>query len=444
LTVNPILEVAIGVVLVFLVAAVMVSSVTEIISGLFRVRATTLERGIAVMLGSRGKNWLYNQVPLINTSKPPAGIRLRDWWPWYRGAPSPKVAALRPPSYIDAVTFATTLTNGLSAATSETLLARILPDKATREANIRGNLKDPATQAGALKEADDADTLANYLLTQLAPPNALLTVNDVAQIVGDWGTVQGIADSLQVTDPAKAPLEKLLTDAPAPANTLDLVQRVISYSPAISTPSLDKVLQGLGAIPLSADARNSLVALAQRADGEIAKFRQQVEDWFDREMNRVSGVYNRWSQIVMILVGLVVAIGLNISAYTIGRALWVDQTLRAKAVAAATQTVSTTTTTPSSSAGGSTPPTTAASTTPTYDDLKSFGLPVGWNKASWPSDGGDIILHVLGWVAVAIAASFGAPFWFDTLNKFVNLRTSGPPPSTAADQRAKVAAASGP
>jgi hypothetical protein len=34
----------------------------------------------------------------------------------------------------------------------------------------------------------------------------------------------------------------------------------------------------------------------------------------------------------------------------------------------------------------------------------------------------------VGWILTAVAASLGAPFWFDTLNKFMNVRSVGASP----------------
>ncbi len=42
-----------------------------------------------------------------------------------------------------------------------------------------------------------------------------------------------------------------------------------------------------------------------------------------------------------------------------------------------------------------------------------------------------LIALILGWGLTAVAASLGAPFWFDTLNRFVNLRNAGRPPGEA-------------
>ena len=36
--------------------------------------------------------------------------------------------------------------------------------------------------------------------------------------------------------------------------------------------------------------------------------------------------------------------------------------------------------------------------------------------------------HLLGWILTAVALSLGAPFWFDTLNRFMNMRNTGRTP----------------
>ena len=33
--------------------------------------------------------------------------------------------------------------------------------------------------------------------------------------------------------------------------------------------------------------------------------------------------------------------------------------------------------------------------------------------------------HALGWLVTILAIALGAPFWFDTLNKVMNLRHAG-------------------
>jgi len=39
---------------------------------------------------------------------------------------------------------------------------------------------------------------------------------------------------------------------------------------------------------------------------------------------------------------------------------------------------------------------------------------------------------LIGWLISGLAVALGAPFWFDLLNKLVNLRGTGPRPAPAA------------
>ena len=69
---------------------------------------------------------------------------------------------------------------------------------------------------------------------------------------------------------------------------------------------------------------------------------------------------------------------------------------------------------------------------------KSFvlpvGLPIGWGNG-WgaPRPGADstiwntVLGPVLGWLLTAFAASMGAPFWFDLLNKVMVIRATVKP-----------------
>ena len=46
--------------------------------------------------------------------------------------------------------------------------------------------------------------------------------------------------------------------------------------------------------------------------------------------------------------------------------------------------------------------------------------------------------HIAGWILTAIAASLGAPFWFDTLNKFMNVRAAGTSPTEKGSDKSKL------
>lgn len=56
----------------------------------------------------------------------------------------------------------------------------------------------------------------------------------------------------------------------------------------------------------------------------------------------------------------------------------------------------------------------------------------GTRFARWFSTHFTVLVALIaGWLLTAVAASMGAPFWFDTLNRFINLRNAGRPPGEA-------------
>jgi hypothetical protein len=188
-----------------------------------------------------------------------------------------------------------------------------------------------------------------------------------------------------------------------------------------------------------------------------------VEGYFDDAMERVSGWYKRRVQGYLIIFALVVTVLLNADTLAMATELSTNDALRTGIVTAAEQqmtealaatntstgTVTTPTengiTQPAATAATDTITTTAAPVnadaaqidgdTPAgeagqqlqekLDQLKALqnlGLPVGWQR--WPQ-GSEWITKIIGLLITAIAVSFGAPFWFELLNKLVNLRMAG-------------------
>jgi hypothetical protein len=67
----------------------------------------------------------------------------------------------------------------------------------------------------------------------------------------------------------------------------------------------------------------------------------------------------------------------------------------------------------------------------TVRQMNGFGLPIGWHKGDPDKAFADFssgLRTFLGWMLTALAASLGAPFWFDTLNKIVTIRAGGRAP----------------
>jgi hypothetical protein len=67
--------------------------------------------------------------------------------------------------------------------------------------------------------------------------------------------------------------------------------------------------------------------------------------------------------------------------------------------------------------------------------LQSLGLPMGWSDSwrrtdvsgAWYESVWGIAGPILGWLVTAFAATLGAPFWFDLLNKIMVIRSTVKP-----------------
>jgi hypothetical protein len=171
--------------------------------------------------------------------------------------------------------------------------------------------------------------------------------------------------------------------------------------------------------------KDVLVTAVAEAKGDIDKLRTGVAAWFDDSMDRMSGIYKRKLQLISFLVGLAIAVALNADTLTVANALWTDTSLQAKIEKSAEETIK---------AGQE-----AAAKQNIDTLLKTLRpLPIGWFGVSlWPEPDtiGNFmwaLLKIVGWLLTALAISLGAPFWFDTLNKFMNIRATGAKPAPEA------------
>lgn len=183
--------------------------------------------------------------------------------------------------------------------------------------------------------------------------------------------------------------------------------------------------------------KNALLALAKDAGGNRDNLRKLVEEWFDGGMGRVSGWYKRQSQIIVCVLSLAVAVGLNVNTIAIVDRLVRDDVVRATVVTEATKAVETQAA-PKSTPGS--PP--AGESVPTTDSLNAvadrigkvgkLGVPIGWNLPEGDPAHPDLKDHFGrtfgGWLITFLALSLGAPFWFDALSRLSALRNAGAKP----------------
>jgi len=178
--------------------------------------------------------------------------------------------------------------------------------------------------------------------------------------------------------------------------------------------------------------KTSLNALLLEAEGDLTKLRQGLERWFNDTMNAVQGWYRRRAQLITLVIALIVTLCANADTLTVADKLSRDAAFRSTVVAAATKIAEQP---PVLTDGG------IVTSTQKIQDLQNtlitLDYPIGWPKAentdvpdprrwtraNWPSKLFGILLT---WLLV----SLGAPFWYDMLSKLVNLRAAGKPPET--------------
>lgn len=67
--------------------------------------------------------------------------------------------------------------------------------------------------------------------------------------------------------------------------------------------------------------------------------------------------------------------------------------------------------------------------------LKAIGLPLGWEGCDKKACCFPCLSKVLGLLLTTLALTLGAPFWFDMINKLVNIRSSGNKPASTANPK---------
>ena len=198
-------------------------------------------------------------------------------------------------------------------------------------------------------------------------------------------------------------------------------------------------LEGTVAKMPEGPAKTTLTTLIRQSGGDLAALSTSLETWYDDAMDRVSGLYKRFTHSFSLIFGLVVAVAFNVDSINIANTLWLDAALRSATVASAQQFIQAN---PSLPAGQASERAKAAKT-----ELEGLALPIGWTEANklFPDEKtpwGLVWAYVtakastgawvvLGWLITALAASLGAPFWFDTLQRFLNLRNAGVKPARA-------------
>jgi hypothetical protein len=206
---------------------------------------------------------------------------------------------------------------------------------------------------------------------------------------------------------------------------------------AVEMTTLKSVLASLGADTARGQANLATVLatlLEQTGTGAtLATYQSSVENWVNASMERVSSMYQRRTRMVLFLIALIFAGMMNIDAVTIWQQVRKDKALRDGLLAQAQSfklpagQVAADPKMPAVQMNASGKELAAAMTNyqGRLDQFVSVGLPIGWTAeaAKGYADFWSGNLHVFGILLSAFAASLGAPFWFDLLQRFMNVRS---------------------
>jgi hypothetical protein len=176
--------------------------------------------------------------------------------------------------------------------------------------------------------------------------------------------------------------------------------------------------------------RDALLALIDQSANDVQALRRNLEDWFNDAMDRVSGWYKRTSAKILLVIGLILALIINADSLGVAHLLWVSPATR-EAVVAAAQSYVNKLPTPAPTNATPTPfEPQAESLAKDLTTLQTARLPLGW--MGWPTTAAEWLRELAGIVITTLLVSLGAPFWFDVLSKFMNIRNSGPVSSGSA------------
>jgi hypothetical protein len=195
-----------------------------------------------------------------------------------------------------------------------------------------------------------------------------------------------------------------------------------SLDPTKPLPGFDDIKDMVVKLPPS-KIRDTLLAQLTTANGDLEKLRDNLARAFDAMMDRVTGIYKRYLKWISLAVGIVLAVVMNADTIKVGTALWNDASLRAQMVETARSFK-----TPDAPAGGNV---NVSVVTKAIQDAETDlrPLPVGWPDTPKLTSFGAWVMKIVGLLLTGLALSLGAPFWFDLLSKFMNLRGAGTKPA---------------
>jgi len=296
----------------------------------------------------------------------------------------------------------------------------------------------------AFKEQFYSHPLIRSLSREVNPLLKKVGIKDAPSYIPARNFALALMDLLQPGTGTRATLAPTSTEAPVGPGTAGSLVATLTEGQSPAPPGVQR----------------ALVALIQAAGNDTARARQNIEDWYNSVMDRVSGAYKRRTQYAIFAIGVVVTIGVNADSVVVFKRLTADKTLAAAVAdsaeqyAKANKTAQSVTATATLAEGQKGIDQAKKNLKESLETLDRLSLPIGWDgqeeastipdwpgfthlTSAWPPSKKLLMIHLPGWLLTSFAVSFGAPFWFDLLNRFMVVRSTVKPREKSPEEGSK-------
>ena len=199
-----------------------------------------------------------------------------------------------------------------------------------------------------------------------------------------------------------------------------------------TSPEIRSLIEALP--PLPPALGDNLENLADQALSKIDnlvqegnQFEQEVAAWFDRSMERSTGVYKRNSKVIGMIIALAIAVAANADTFYMIDKFANEKVLSASMIQVVNKLPLDTLEQPEQISD-------------TINELiVNTSLPIGWQPETIKDQHRSTFVllkplpflaqRIPGWIVTGLAISMGAVFWYELLKKFVDIKNVGKQPS---------------
>lgn len=473
MTLPLVIDVAIGLIFIYLTLSLLTSEIQEIITTLLQWRAEHLKKSIDNLLNGEAIATDLYQTPLIQSLNQEAKGFFALFFRGFThaiGDISHRLGSKRNfgnqrsgPSYIPSETFSVALlqqinfekvSQRISELTAHSFLEQKLDAVEEVLDSLRNSLGDYSllqNEFNALKESltETLDDLCNRRTTlsqciQESTQEIVQFIDYTTTLLEDNNHCKEIVrgrlpylKQIIMRRPLDPKISEVLTllfnQVEGDRASASISPRLVSMVNTIRMEN-PELFQSVRQIP--DELKQNLLSLAEHAqlrvdqleDG-VRQMEAEVATWFDRSMDRASGVYRRNARGIAILIGFLVAVVVNADTLYMVSRLSRDTALRAAIADVSNQIVAQDTTRADLQTE------LAIAKDAISSVLNDLPLPIGWDAVNvqqqtlasqewlFPP-----LRRVVGWALTGIALSMGASFWYDLLSRVMRVRSTGKPP----------------